>query len=110
MPTLRDRVRETLSAREPSGREAAAHREAVLARARRTADRKGRRVWLLVAGPALAAALLALYLAFPRRDASPPPPPPPLALGDRGVHLYLHVDGEPESQAVALDLDSKGDL
>ena len=100
MPTLRDRVRETLSAREPSERNAAADLETVLAR-----SKKGRRVWPLVLAPALAAAALVLYLVSSRHDA----PAPQVVAQARGVHLYLHVTGEPENQAIALDLDSKGD-
>ncbi len=101
MPTLRDRVRATLSAREPSDGDAAADLEAVLAR-----SKKGKRVWQLVVAPALAAAAIVLYLAFPRHDS----PAPPVVAQARGVPPYLHVTGEPENQAIALDLDSKGDL
>lgn len=104
MPTLRDRVRETLSAREPSHHEAAGALEAILSRSRRR-----RRMWPLVVAPALAAAIVGLYLALPRRE-------PQIAVGNhsaqsaRGVHLYLHVTGEPNERALTLDLDSKGEL
>jgi hypothetical protein len=101
MPTLRDRVRETLSATEPSDKEAARDLAKVLARG------KKRPIWPLIAAPALAAAVLALYLFYPR---GVPAPALPAATASRGVHLYVHITGEPENQATLLDLDSKGDL
>lgn len=120
MTTLRDRVREMLSAREPNDREAAGELDAILSRAH---AKRRVRTWTLALAPVLVAAALLLYfLAFPSRERQ-------VALGDRstqpatqaaakaaaqgptrGVHLYLHVAGEPSDRAIALDLDSKGDL
>lgn len=114
MPTLRDRVRETLSATEPNEREARADLDAVLSGSRR----RTRRAWVFVLAPALATAAIVLYLAVPRGNPSATLAPAPSAastqkppqLAARGVHLYLRVIGEPEDRAIAIDLDSKGDL
>jgi hypothetical protein len=111
MPTLRKRVRQALSAREPSAEEAASELDAILARA--AAPRRAR--FLAYAGGLASVAALALAGWLVLR---PPPAQPhgtaasgPLRAG-AGVHLYVHVAGEPESQAVALDLTAltaKGD-
>lgn len=106
MPTLRDRVREALSKREPTELEARDDLDAILARSRGGHGKRVRRTWPLLAAPALAAALLTLYLAYPRREPLTMPAP----TATRGVHLYLHVTGEPADRAMTLDLDSKGDL
>ncbi len=63
------------------------------------AGAKPRAAWPMLVAPAVLAAALVLFLLFPRRE-------PKLA----GVHLYLNIAGEPEGHAIALDLDSKGDL
>ncbi len=96
MPTLRDHVKETLAAREPDERAARADLAAVMTRI----DRPRRR-WLYpaIGGPLVAAALVVLVLA--RRA----PPPEPVATG---VHLYLHVEGEPADRALAIDLTVQG--
>jgi len=94
--TLRDRVKETLAAREPTEREAARDLDAVLARAQ--PRRRVRPQWAIAF--ATAAAVVALYIFFPR-----PKPPPAEA-----VHLYVHVSGEPEENALTLDLGTKGSM
>ena len=108
MPTLRDRVREMLSASEPNDREAAGELDAILSSAH--AKRRGR-MWTLALAPVLVAAALLLYfLAFPSRDPHVAVGGRSTQSGTRGVHLYVHVAGEPSDRAFTLDLDSKGDL
>jgi hypothetical protein len=107
MPTLRDRVRETLSAREPDEREARSELAAVLAR---SGSKQRRRIWTLaLPTPVFVAAAVLLYFVVWRGQ----PREPHVAIGvprAPGVHLYLHVAGEPSDRAITLDLDSKGDL
>lgn len=103
MPTLRDRVRETLSAREPEEHEARSELAAVLAR---SSSKQKRRTWTLALAPVLVAAAVLLFFVVQRRE-------PHVALGvpaRHGVHLYLHVAGEPSDRATTLDLSFKGDL
>ena len=109
MSTLRDRVRESLDAGVPDERAAKSDLDAVLARANGTGPRPLRRLWPLAT--ALAVAVLVVYLVLPRRETPRAISTPPASTSvARGVHLYLHVTGEPADQAIALDLDSKGDL
>lgn len=98
MPTLRDRVRETLSASEPGERAAARDLETILDRAKSRGRTKPRVRWPLLLAPALVAAALASPLLLPRHEPK------------SGVHLYLNITGEPPERAIALDLDSKGEL
>ncbi len=98
MPTLRDRVRETLSEGEPSAREAKSDLDAVLERSR---GARPRRSWG-VALPVAFACALGVWLLV-RHPVLPPPPP---VAG--GIHVYLHVRGEPEDRALALHLEARG--
>ena len=107
MPTLRDRIRDALSRRELSDREARGDLDAILAQARR----KKSATWSLALVPAFATVAVIAYLVVFRNQQGPPPAP---LVADRSespsaVHLYLHVTGEPEDRAVSLDLDTKGD-
>jgi anti-sigma factor RsiW len=92
-PTLRDHVRATLDAREPSELTTRADREAVLARVR---PRRRPRPWAVLAVSAGLAVVIGFV--FLRR-----PPPDPTAT--QSVDLYLRVQGEPESQALTFHLD-----
>src|SRR4051812_18710234 len=92
-PTIRDRMREALSAREPDERTAQADLEAVLARRR---PRVRTRPWVLVAIPAVCT--IALLAWFGRR--APPTP------GMETLAVYIHVAGEPEGDALTLQLES----
>jgi hypothetical protein len=106
MPTLRERVREALSASEPGEREAARELETILERAKSGKRRPGLS-WPLLLAPVLVAAALFFFLLFPRH--APVAPVAPVA-AKSGVHLYLGVTGEPADRAITLDLDSKGEL
>lgn len=96
MPTLRDHVKEALAAHEPDERAARADLEAVMQRIERP-----RRRWIYpaIGGPLVAAAVVLLVVT--RRA----PAPEPVA---GGVHLYLHVEGEPADRALAIDLTVQG--
>lgn len=99
MTTLRERVKEALAAHEPDARDARSDLDAVLARSGRR-----RPWWPWLAVPAVAAVAVVVVA---RR---PPPAPPPVAARsgeDDGVHLYLHVHGEPEGRALALDVQTR---
>jgi hypothetical protein len=91
-PTLRDHLRETLDAREPSALITQADREAVLARVR---PRRRPRPWAVVAVSAAMAVVIGLV--FWRR-------PPPAPTATQSVDLYIRVQGEPESQALTFHL------
>ncbi len=106
MSTLRDRVREALSATDPTEREANADLDAVLGRSRRR--RKTAYRWSFIA-PALAVAVAAVYFGISRHDVPLTVGHPSAQTHHRGVHLYLRVFGEPEDHAIALDLESKGE-
>jgi hypothetical protein len=92
-PTLRDHLRETLDAREPSEPTTRADREAVLARVR---PRRSPRPWAVLAVSAGMAVVIGFV--FWRR-------PPPAPTATQSVDLYLRVQGEPESQALTFHLD-----
>jgi hypothetical protein len=92
---LRERVRETLAAREPDERAARADLEAVIARKR---PRARVRPWVLVTVPAVCALVV---VAWSRRA-----PPPATTRGDDAMAVYIHVAGEPESSALTLQLES----
>ena len=97
MPTLRDAFRRALAAHDPD--EVAARRDLdrVLAR------RRNVHTWV----PALAAAAIFAGLYFATR---PAPPPPRVTSLPHGVRVYVRASGEPESRALVLDLDTKGEL
>src|SRR4051812_26030611 len=108
MPTLRDRVRETLSAREPGEREAARELETLRERASGGGRRAKRGVaWPLLLAPALAVAALVFLVVLTRRG---PVAPARMAAAKGGTHLYLNIAGEPANRAITVDLDSKGEL
>jgi len=111
MTTLRERVKSALSAREPSQGEAAADLDAILARAR-SRPRLGKLAYASILAAA-AAIFLVAWLAVPRPTPVAGVPSPPststASPATAGVHLYLHVTGEPEDRALAIDLTSKGD-
>jgi hypothetical protein len=102
MPSLREHLRRALAAKEPSPSEAKRDLERVLSRAKHGAERKPKAVPWSALVPVLAvAAGVAFYL---RGRAGPDP-----SVADRGVHLYVHLAGEPESQALAFDVDPHGE-
>lgn len=112
MPTLRESLRQALTAAEPTNEEAAADLRAVLYRAR---QRARRRTLGFVLVPALAAASIATYFAVGNHDANPnltavSPAPSPHVAADLGVFLYLRADGEPEDRAMTLNLVVQGEL
>lgn len=91
MPTLRDHVKETLARTEPDERQARADLQAVMRKAK-----KPTRLWLLV--PVFAAAAAAIwFFTLPKK-------PTTQARRD-GIHLYLRASGEPEGNAITLDLE-----
>ncbi|MDB5217683.1 MAG: hypothetical protein JWO86_5610 [Myxococcaceae bacterium] len=104
MATLRERVREVLSAREPSEREAARDLATILERAKGGRPTRRRVAWPVLLAPALVAAALIFFLV--RRGPSPSVP----VAAKTGVHLYLNIAGDSADRAIAIDLDSKGEL
>ena len=92
MPTLRDHVKDTLSRTEPDERQARADLQAVMRKAK-----KPSRAWLVV--PVFAAAAIAVWIVALQKK-----PPPQEARRD-GIHLYLRASGEPEGNAITLDLE-----
>ena len=106
MPNLRDHVRETLSAREPSDREARADLQAILD----PSARRGRRVWPYVVAPALAAVAVIALVIGGLHEIRPIVDPRATAHADapEALQLYLRVDGEPAERALALELTVKG--
>lgn len=93
MASVKDRVREALARTEPTEAEAKADFAKLLERTRAPA-RRG--TWVVAL--AAAAALLIGFGVWRGRTA-----PPPVARTP-GVHIYIHVVGEPEEQALALDV------
>jgi hypothetical protein len=109
-PTLRERVREALAAREPTATEARDDLDAILRRQETSTSSRAPFQTLAIVFLAIGVALGAFSLL---RGSSPEiarlPPGRSLdgaVIASRGVHLYLRRSGEPESQALVIDLDT----
>ena len=102
--TLRDRVREALAAREPTAPEARADLDAILRRPEKPARPPLIRLLphALATGGVFVALLVRLW--WLSSTESPDPTPRGAITATRGVHLYLRRTGEPESQALVIDL------
>jgi anti-sigma factor RsiW len=95
MTSLRDHVRKALATREPNEPDARRDLETVLERA----ERRPRPRWprVAVTAFALAGVVLCVYVARPRSQSA------------SDMKLYVHIPGEPDSQALALVLTTRGD-
>lgn len=102
--SLRDQVKRTLARTEPSPEEAARELDTIVKRARGASRTRARVVFVLA--PVALAAVLFLVL---RRPPPTPQPQPPPKVAAGGIHLFLHVDGEPLELAVTLDLTQNGE-
>ncbi len=111
MANLRDHVKRTLDAREPTRDEAREDLRRVLQRIDRPAPSPG---WRVAGALAVVAGAAALVIAV-RPSGSPPERAPVLLHASRGdegprpIEIYVRKAGEPESAALIVTLNLKGE-